>query len=964
MKFLKKSLMTQLVTYFLLLSVVTVSLVGLIAFLQAREALKQAVFDQLETTATLKEDELNRWVADRREDVLLIAALPEMRDQAGKLLKLEETDPEYQAAYIFLSDYLAGVATRKQDIQEIFILTGKDGQVILSTDQAREGERHTDADYFIQGQWGPSIQSIYLSPVTGKPTMTIATPLLNEVGLQLGGVLVVHLNLERMDKIVLKRAGLGTSGQTYLVDRSNTLVSTERFGEQEFSQGIHSKGIDNAIQGIDGSALYSNYEGVEVIGVYHWIGRWEVALLAEMNQQEAFAPARQLAGMIILVGLISTGALAVGVYLLARQIIRPILAITNTAAQMAAGDLTLTVPVLTEDEIGVLARAFNDMTARVRDLVGSLEERGNELAARTREIEASQRVTFAASERADPDRLLQMVVNLIRDQFHLYHVQVYVVDEEKQTAVLRQSTGYAGRRLLQKRHHIPLDQPALVTRAIHSGEPVLVADVNQTEDWLPNPLLPDTRSELVVPLKVGDEVVGVLDAQDREPGRFVPHVVALFQTMTDQIAFLFENSELVERVTEQTQTLTIFTDQLRSAADIARRLGGILDPEQLLQQVVELIRNRFGFYHVHIYMLDEAAGRLIVRAGSGEVGRVLRERGHSIPLDAPKSLVARTARDRETLLVEDTSLESDFMPNPLLPQTRSSMSVPLVVGDRVLGVLNIQDDQPGRFTETELDTLTSLAGQIATALQNAAYVEEIERAAEELREMDRLKNEFMANMSHELRTPLNSIIGYAELMLMGVSDIDPETLEDVQAIYSNGQHLLTMINDILDMAKIEAGSLVLNLESVQIAPLIDEVSAKAVERLEGKPIEWAVEAEPDLPPIQADPLRIGQIFNNLVTNAEKFTEEGAISLRARAEDSWVCIEIQDTGIGIAESDMDKVFDRFQQVDSSSTRTAGGAGLGLAITRRLVELHGGEIEVQSQPGEGSTFTVRLPVEASK
>ena len=198
-------------------------------------------------------------------------------------------------------------------------------------------------------------------------------------------------------------------------------------------------------------------------------------------------------------------------------------------------------------------------------------------------------------------------------------------------------------------------------------------------------------------------------------------------------------------------------------------------------------------------------------------------------------------------------------------------------------------------------------------------------------------------------------------MLIGVSEIDPDTLEDVQAIYSNGRHLLNLINDILDMAKIESGSLALNFEQVQIAALIDEVSAKAVELLEGKSIAWGVEIEPDLPPIQADPLRISQILDNLVTNAEKFTEEGAITLRAWAENSWVCIEIKDTGIGIAETDMAKIFDRFQQVDGSSTRRAGGTGLGLAITQQLVHLHSGTIEVESQPGEGATFTVRLPVQ---
>jgi GAF domain-containing protein len=348
------------------------------------------------------------------------------------------------------------------------------------------------------------------------------------------------------------------------------------------------------------------------------------------------------------------------------------------------------------------------------------------LAERTRELEASQRVTFAASERSDPDQLLNLVVNLIRDQFDLYHVQVYTVDELNNAAVLRKSTGYAGRQLLQKKHHIPLDRPALVTRAIREGEPVLVADVRQSPDFMPNPLLPETRSELVVPLKVGSRVIGVLDVQAHTPGRFDKDTAALFQTMADQVAFLFENSELLDRVTEQAQALTAFTNQLRTAADIAQRLGTILDPDRLLQQVVDLMQSRFGFYHVHIYLLNRDTQRLTIRAGSGEIGQVLRERGHSIRLDTKRSLVARAARDKGTLIVNNTSLEPDFLPNPLLPQTSSEVAVPLLIGENVLGVLDIQDDQIDRFSSADIDTFNTLAGQIASSLQNANLFEQVE----------------------------------------------------------------------------------------------------------------------------------------------------------------------------------------------------------------------------------------------
>jgi signal transduction histidine kinase len=405
-----------------------------------------------------------------------------------------------------------------------------------------------------------------------------------------------------------------------------------------------------------------------------------------------------------------------------------------------------------------------------------------------------------------------------------------------------------------------------------------------------------------------------------------------------------------------------FTLQLRTAAELARQVNAILDPGQLLREVVAQLRDRFDLYHVHIYLLNQETGLLEMEAGSGEVGRIMLEEGHSIPFDREQSVVARAARTHELVSVEDAREEPNFMANPLLPDTRSEVAVPLIAGDRLLGVLDVQDDEPGHFVSSDLDVFSTLAGQVATALQNAAFFEELQHTAEQLREVDRLKSEFLANMSHELRTPLNSIIGYTEIMLMGINgELDADTQQDVQAIYENGQHLLRIINDILDLAKVEAGRLTLNFETVEIESVIDEVKNSAAGLLVNKPIEFRVEVEEDLPAIEGDRVRLNQIFNNIVSNAIKFTEEGYVELRAFGEDGWIFVEVEDTGIGISEEELDGIFEKFRQADGSSTRRAEGTGLGLAITRHLVEMHGGQIEVQSQVGEGSTFTVSLPLE---
>jgi signal transduction histidine kinase len=425
------------------------------------------------------------------------------------------------------------------------------------------------------------------------------------------------------------------------------------------------------------------------------------------------------------------------------------------------------------------------------------------------------------------------------------------------------------------------------------------------------------------------------------------------------LTLLMQNTWRLIHRNQTAQERLRFINQLSTAAHLSGQINAILDPDPLLHEIVGQLCERFDLYYAHIYLLDEEQCKLVLRAGVSQAGPTLFGTGYSIPLEREASLVACAVRERDVVLVNDVS-KAEIVPNPLLPNTLSQVAVPLVVGDEVLGALDLQDHRANRFTPSELDVFRSLAGHIAIALQNAAFVKEIRAKAEHLRQVDRVKGEFLSSMSHEMRTPLSSIIGFAEVLLMGISgDLSVEAQGDVQAIFDNGQHLLRVVNDVLDLAKIEAGTLDLFPESVQVASLLEEIRDNNAGLLVNKSIELLVEAEPDLPTLQADPVRIKQVLNNLVSNAVKFTDQGAVILRACRENGWVSIAVQDSGVGIGAEDLGKLFERFQQVGSSEKRVKG-TGLGLAITRELVEMHGGTIEVQSQLGQGSTFTVRLPV----
>lgn len=590
MKFLRKSLLAQLVTYFVLLSVMILSLVGYIAFVQARNSLKQAVFEQLESSATLKDDELVRWVGDQRETVLLVASLPEAQIQAKKLLKPKNSS-EYQAAYTVLSNYMDKVISRDQDIQNLFIIRVSDGQALISTDDTLEGTLHTDAEYFIRGQWGPSIQSISVSPDTGNPTMTIATPLLNEVGLQLGGVLVAQLNLDRMDKIILKQAGLGESGQTYLVDKSNALVSSKNINEQEYPQGVSSEGINAAIQGVDGTGLYTNYAGVPVIGAYRWIGQWEVALLVEIDQQEALAPAARLAQVTLLIGLLSVIVITASIYILSRQITRPILSIAEAALRVSKGDYDHVVEVVREDEVGVLARAFNDMTTQLRETLEGLEER---VADRTRALAASTEVSRRLSTILDQDTLVKEVVEQLVSTLGYYYAHIYLFEEDENTLVMKGGTGEAGQVLLSRGHTIPKGR-GLVGRAAERNEVVLVGDTLNEEGWLPNELLPETRAEVAVPISIGGIVLGVFDVQHNVVGGITEEDAELLQSIANQVAIAVQNTQvyveaqrradhesLISTISQKIQNATTIEDTLQVAI---RELGLALNAEQSTVQL-------------------------------------------------------------------------------------------------------------------------------------------------------------------------------------------------------------------------------------------------------------------------------------------------------------------------------------------------------------------------------------------
>ncbi|OQX64860.1 MAG: hypothetical protein B5M51_02385 [Anaerolinea sp. 4484_236] len=460
--------------------------------------------------------------------------------------------------------------------------------------------------------------------------------------------------------------------------------------------------------------------------------------------------------------------------------------------------------------------------------------------------------------------------------------------------------------------------------------------------------------------RIGQLLVADAEGEPQEVGE-------LLSTVADNLSAHIENLRLLDETERGRQQLDKRAAELETVAKVSTAAAAIRDPKSLLKSVVDLTSFSFRLYHTSAYLLNEnedGSKTLDLFAASGKVGHKMLTEGHTIKLSEKKSVIAQAARTLEVVIVDDTSNDPLFLAHPLLPDTRSEMAIPMIVADQLIGILDVEADVANRFTEDDVRTYSTLASQTAVALQNAQLYAEQIKTVERLRELDRLKSSFLANMSHELRTPLNSISGFTQVLLEELDGpLTDEMQDDLGLIEKNAEHLLRLINEVLDMAKIEAGQMNIFMEPVNIHELLNDIQ-QTNEPLTRKN-ELTLELKNNIPVdlmMMADSMRLQQVMINLIGNAIKFTKKGGITIDAEKEKDNILVRIIDTGIGIPPNNLDTIFEAFSQVDSSTTRKAGGTGLGLPISRRFVEMHHGRLWAESTgiPGEGSTFVLELPI----
>ena len=433
---------------------------------------------------------------------------------------------------------------------------------------------------------------------------------------------------------------------------------------------------------------------------------------------------------------------------------------------------------------------------------------------------------------------------------------------------------------------------------------------------------------------------------------------------SDEIADMAKAADFfITSAQARTRELAQSVEELRALEQVTQAVNSSVDLETVLATIVAKATQLSGTEAGAIYVLDDAAQEFRLRSTYGLDDGIVAELKDShirIGQTAMSEAAARRVPIQVPDIQNDPSATIDVI---IRAGFRALLFVPLLGAERIVGALVVRRKQPGEFPKTTVELLQTFAAQSVLAFQNARLFSEIEKKSQQLETANQHKSQFLANMSHELRTPLNAIIGYSEILQEDVADLGRDNLvPDLRKIEGAGRHLLSLINDILDLSKVEAGRMDIFLEDVEIVPLLEEVRAIIVPLAEknGNAVEYRV--ADNLGSMRTDRTKLKQSLLNILSNANKFTENGRVTLIAeRIQNGRTAVRfaISDTGIGMSEEQLGRLFQAFTQAETTTSQKYGGTGLGLVITRNFCQLLGGDVTVASKPGEGSTFTITLP-----
>jgi signal transduction histidine kinase len=823
----------------------------------------------------------------------------------------------------------------------------------------------------------------YFSPVyfrkESEPYMTIALAGSGEDA----GVVAAEANLKFIWDVV-SAIKVGEGGRAYVVDAQGRLIAHPDISlvlqKTDVSRLPQVEATRAAVAGSQGVPIEATFgrslQGKEVLSASATIDPLGWLVFVDLPIREAFAPIYASVQRTVVLLLVGLAISAVASLFLVRRMVSPVQTLQAGAARIGSGALDHRIEVKGSDELGALAGEFNRMAEQLQEYYAGLEQKVEE---RTRELTEALEQQTATAEilrviSSSPNDLRPVFDSILANATRLCEAHLgmlFMYDGDAFTAVATQGadpgviehyrqpfragpTTVFGRMLAEKRSiHIP---DLKDEEAYRQGDPLRLATVD----------LVGARTFLAVPLMKDSAVAGAVAIYRRDVRPFSEAQTALVQTFADQAVIAIENVRLFKELQSRTHELARSVEQLSSLSEVSQAVNSTLDLQEVLSTIVKHAVQLSATDGGAIYETDETIGGFRLRATFG-LPQGLVDVMRATPLGAGEGATGRAAALRAPVQIPDLRADSGYTESVPLQRIsdqagfRSLLAVPLLREGRVLGSLGVSRTVAGEFPQEVVDLLQTFAAQSTLAIQNARLFREIAEKSHELEVASQHKSQFLANMSHELRTPLNAILGYTELIADGIYGEVPEKLGEVlERVQGSGRHLLGLINDVLDLSKIEAGQLTLAANDYSFQDIVQTVISGVESLAAEKKLKLVTDLPADLPVGRGDDRRITQVLMNLVGNAIKFTDAGEVAVRVGVPDGMFVASVADTGPGIPEDQQQRIFEEFQQVDSSSTRKKGGTGLGLAIAKRIVELHGGRIWVESTVGKGSTFSFSLPV----
>jgi GAF domain-containing protein/anti-sigma regulatory factor (Ser/Thr protein kinase) len=603
-------------------------------------------------------------------------------------------------------------------------------------------------------------------------------------------------------------------------------------------------------------------------------------------------------------------------------------------------------------------RLFNELDTRNRQLTEALEQ----------QTATSEILRVIASSPTDIQPVLDVVAEHAAKLCDSTDAQIWRVDGN----LARKAASYgATSPVLGVGEARPITRGSASGRAILDQQTIIFHDT-QTEPGVDPALIANSvrmgiRTALSVPLLREGVAIGAITIRRTELRPFTEEQIALLKTFADQAVIAIENVRLFQELQERTRELVESVEEMKALSEVGQAVSSTLDLDKVLETIVARAVDLSGTDCGVIYEYDEAAQEFNLRASHRmEAEAVEGLRAARIKLG--EGSAGQAAITRAPVQIADTFAEGDRPTSrirPLLSRLgyRSLLTVPILREQQIMGGLTVWRRQVGEFETEVVNLLQTFATQSALAIHNARLFRELQAKGRELEAANRHKSEFLANVSHELRTPLNAIIGFSEVLLEKYfGELNDKQNEYVDDILSSGRHLLSLINDILDLSKIEAGRMELEVTNFYLPDAIDNALLLIRERATRHGIKLDRAIDERLGDLSGDERKIKQVLVNLLSNAVKFTPEGGqIKVEARLGDSAAIISVIDTGIGIAKEDHEAIFEEFRQATGNYAHKREGTGLGLTLTRRFVEMHGGRIWAESELSKGSTFTFTLPIQ---